>query len=809
MPKSLSSSFLLIVIIIFSIISPINIIAQVYFNDLEHDTVVGNWRGTHTIKQGNAFSGKFMAVSDSINIFGIGIEQPIPDNYSNKNVKLIVSGYIKSNTINNKAAYVINLINNKKTIFWKGIHLSSHFADTSKYSYFCDSIIFPARDTKNTTLKAYLWNQDKKPVICIDDIKFEFIPFETPSYLPTFKEFSIKNTKSENIFSNTFYSINYSNNSITFTDINHDTVINNISYLCEKTIAGKQANIITTWELTSEKSTSKGKIIELKVKDHKSVIKMQIICDNNSSEIQFLIKEKYRANQKIYRESIIIDYKPIISEIYRNNRTIDNGALLNEYWLDKQGVKIGNNSNSMIIYHTPDISSLQLATDESKLVINLDYTWDHPFFRFPLEPDSSNWKVDQSYSYYDRSQKKEYTFNINIGNPAVTLPRFMKNPAGFEATYIWTEHADFTDIRTNRAVNFGSEKITLADSAIGGFVYYNIPVTKSVFYANPDSITNFDASHGTFNTLESSILSDSSFEDFLLQIRDKGHDICLHTPEQYTTTPERFENALSYMQQNFASPSWIDHGNNNGPQNNREDLICDATVKKSPYYALNIWKKYGVKYLHNAYYEEMATFSMWQFEPSLEKPYSGYGDFIPKPDYYKHYTVSGDLYHWTTTSALFIDQQFLWNYLFDKKKLQKMINNRHVEFNHVYPAWVDPKKGMWTYDGDSVIVAQPGLNQALANLDDLRNAGKLNVTTVANYLDYRTALDNVDFEILPDGRIKITNNNSTSVRDLSFATQSSFVTVNGIVPKQKRLGSDIIFWFDIKPDESKVIRIIE
>ena len=61
----------------------------------------------------------------------------------------------------------------------------------------------------------------------------------------------------------------------------------------------------------------------------------------------------------------------------------------------------------------------------------------------------------------------------------------MKNPAGFEATYIWNEHADFTDIKTNRATYFGSENVIHPDNAIGGFVKYNIPVTKSVFYDNP------------------------------------------------------------------------------------------------------------------------------------------------------------------------------------------------------------------------------------------------------------------------------------------------------------------------------------
>ena len=109
------------------------------------------------------------------------------------------------------------------------------------------------------------------------------------------------------------------------------------------------------------------------------------------------------------------------------------------------------------------------------------------------------------------------------------------------------------------------------------------------------------------------------------------------------------------MSQNFSSPTWIDHGNNNGPENNREDLICDATVKGSPFYSVDKWGKNGIRYLHNAYYEEMNTFQNWQFPSSLEKPFSGYGDFFPKPDYYQHNSLTNNLFHWSTSSVLFIN----------------------------------------------------------------------------------------------------------------------------------------------------------
>ncbi len=283
----------------------------------------------------------------------------------------------------------------------------------------------------------------------------------------------------------------------------------------------------------------------------------------------------------------------------------------------------------------------------------------------------------------------------------------------------------------------------------------------------------------------------------------------MHTPEQFTTTPKRLEDALSYMQTNFGSPSWIDHGNNNAPLSNREDLICDGTLKESPYYAIDLWNNYGVKYLHNAYYEELNIYKGWQFESSLEKPYSGYGDFFPKPDYYKHPTRSSNIVHWTTTSALFVKEPYLWDYLFNIKKLQNLVNNRAVEINHSYPPWVNPKKGMWTYDVDSVIIAQPGLNKALANMAQLRDEGKLNVCTIDKFLDYRTAIDNIDYNIMPDGRIRLTNNGDNDIINLTMVAKAKTVSVNGIIPNFKKVGNEIIFWFDIGVGETVIIRVVE
>jgi hypothetical protein len=91
----------------------------------------------------------------------------------------------------------------------------------------------------------------------------------------------------------------------------------------------------------------------------------------------------------------------------------------------------------------------------------------------------------------------------------------------------------------------------------------------------------------------------------------------------------------------------------------------------------------------------------------------------------------------------------------------------------------------------------------------LKNKGQLNVTTVKDFLDYQLLLENIDYQILADGRVRVTNNNHLDVIGLSFATKAKAVLVDRLKPAQKVSGDDLIFWFDLKAGSSSIIRVIE
>jgi len=526
--------------------------------------------------------------------------------------------------------------------------------------------------------------------------------------------------------------------------------------------------------------------------------------DPKSEEIKFTTESKYKRDVQVIRDALTLKMTQPLSEVYRRNSVIDTANFQSEYWLNKEGARFGSGKNTLLIYHTPGISSLQLNVPENELVVNLDFSEDHPFQYFPLRDSMMSLKEDLSCSSYKAGDVRKNSFSIHAGKEIRFIPRLMLNPDGFLAAHIFTEHADWTDLPTHRAVYFGSEKITEATNASGGFVKNKIPVTKSVFYSNPDKVLNSDSKHNSiFKTPIASIKSTPGFSTFLNQLYQEGSEICLHTPDQYTSKSALVEDACEYMEKNFHSVTWIDHGYNNGPKNNREAFVCDGLNKNSSSYASAAWKKHGVKYFWNSYYEDFVTAdsSFFDFYGSPMHPYPGFGDAAPQPLYWRHPTRTDNFISWPTRDLLEMHDAAAWSYHFNNERLNDFVHQRAVKFEHCYPAGSIPEKGYWKKNERGEIVVEPEFDKFLAKLSAYRDSGWINSTTVRNLLDYWIACENLSFEYTDSNSVIVTNQNETELKGVALAVKAGNVISEKKMEK-KFFDGDLIFWFDMKAGES-------
>ena len=661
--------------------------SKMFFNDFEKECENSIWKNILRVENDAAFSGNYVCECTADMIYAFGFNYDIDDSIENANALISIDMKLKAEHKLN-SVFVVSVKKDGNTKFWKSFPMSEGFAENQWYENAL-SLSLPNDVIEGGELNCYILN-DKQESFFIDDFNFELKYFKTPTYLEDVEQYDLpKDLK--NVFNTKSVNILYSEkrNQIVIADendkpltkplslfysliIDNDTISFQISEFKNLKISEPQSS-----EFKAQSSEFKVQSSELKA--HSSELTAQlIVSEENASNVNFHLETTYDKDVRVLKSSLIIPFLNDDFTVYRRNPFVDTCDYQDVYYLDKEGFSLSFDDKQLNLYHPDNVSSIQLDVKNATAHINADYYYDHLLMRYELL-DTSYYYIDNSSTFMKEGDVQKSSFVISLTDKA-ELPRIMPIFDGYESAFIWTEHADWTDIKTHRATYFGSDDVAKAEDAIGGFAYYDIPVTKSVFYHNPDSVTNFEK-NPDFPGLHSTIKTDESFFDFLKQLRDNGFDVCLHTPEQYTSNREYLEEALAFMKEHFASPSWIDHGYNNGARNNREDLVCDGLDSASPYYAYDLWREYDVKYLFNASYEEMIPrpFVDYVFDNELMRPYPGFGDAMPLPKVGYHPSYP-DILLWSTPYTMEPGEDWGWDYYLAQDKLEGAYNPLFYRF---------------------------------------------------------------------------------------------------------------------------------
>lgn len=532
-------------------------------------------------------------------------------------------------------------------------------------------------------------------------------------------------------------------------------------------------------------------------------IKMTLTTDVNHG-LNILVESRARKKFRAVRQALVIPLVEKPEHLFDDKAIAYRPESLESVYLGNGGCLIGKEERRLVVLQSRQITALQLDIPFQRLIANLTYAPGHPLIHYPEDEHRGDFFVDLSAPKMVFGSKATGRFSLWPLAGSATTPRLMPIPTGAEAAVVWTEHADWTNIRTQRAVHFGCDTIHRAEEAIGGFDKYGIRITKSVFFHNPEKITNRLASKGLFKGYKAT-LTDNDFSQFIDGLHQAGHEICLHTPEQHSSTRAWMKQALAQMAVRYKSTTWIDHGYNNHPVANRENLTCDGLKRKSKHYAADLWRKYGIQNLWNPALEELRPFEQYGFDGNFIIPYPGFGPVLPAPVFTTHPHAQHFLL-WNTTGTLEMPADDLWAYGFSSARLERLMKYHSIWVNHVYPAWTLQGKGFWYFDADSNLVAMDGFNRALQRMAALGNTGRLLNTTLADLAGYHSALRHVELIPLADNVLKVINHNATPIYQLSFATSSDHVEVIGHKYQQRRHLKTTYFWFDLRAGESVEVR---
>lgn len=723
----------------------------------------------------------------------------IEDNQSfhGKTIELSVS--FRADCIENtNAKYVMTAQKDGISTLWRSFPVVPDFSE---------KLVIPCDVFEGGIIKCYAYNP-KLEMLTIDSLMYNVDFVEFPSFVPDVDlpryPFVMKYLPELENIGNFRILFSKKEKNVVLSDVKNNILTRPLTMFLSGYYDGEYVeNQSSEWKRNSSKNIGDVTLITFKNENEFSSTRMKMTFFRGNPDVGVELETKFKKDVKIERLAMMLPFRYGEFEVYDDYmRVVIDSLREGEYYLDKEGFSLEINGKQLNLYHPEKLSSMQLDLKKRMVFLNLDYEKDHPFVHFPFDDDTSDYFVDKSMREVEKGDVVKASFVLSVTQP-VDLPRIMPIWDGFESSIIFTEHADWTDIRTHRAVCFGSEDVSCADSAVGGFVYYGIPVTKSVFYCNPDSVRNVVKNY-EFPDLHSTITTDSLFFDFLKQLKDKDFDVCLHTPEQYTTTALNLSEALAFMKGNFDSPSWIDHGYNNSSENNRENIVCDGLDKSSPYYICDLWRKNGVKYPWNAAYEELKPFDNYLFDNHLQRPYPFFSDAFPKPRVMR-LPDEPDFLLWSTEYTT--EPGDSWNYYFNKERLMKVVESRSVLILHTYPAWVETFRGFWDMENGKA-VAKPDFNQALERIAKLREEKLMLPTTIDKYMFYQEQLQNIEYHYDNDGNVVLKNNNPDVVKGFSLISKSEMEIENKDFETRISKGEHIIF-FDLNPREELKIKRVE
>ena len=730
--------------------------AQLYSNDFENQyDWYPPWTNLRIVADSTALEGSYVCACDSTMEYGLGITINAGEQYPKKNINIQYEVLFRTESTDPQAVIAFSIDDSTGNKYWQSYPLVEFVNDTAAWSRLSLNLNFPTDYIGNGKISTFVWNRENEN-LWFDNAKLEVKPLPAPNYQ---NKVEIDSTALSRWF----------------------------PYL----------NLIPVVEYINPDgdTISDPSIVETNIESHQQSI--------------VRIESRFKEDVKLLRLAYVLPLPNGDITVYRRNQHIDSTHLQPSYYLDREGFTVINDSITISTYHNIGISSLQLDTEHRTACFNIDYWRDHPLLHYPMRSDTSDYFEDISYREVKAGEVLQGEINLHWGSteywrPPKELPRLMPIWDGYLSAFIFTEHADWTDIRTHRAVLFGNESITRPEDAVSGFCYYNIPVTKSVFYWNPDNVTNAKISKGRFPGLVASIKTDKDFYKLLKAIKKRGFEICLHTPEVYTTIPDEFPKAMQFMKRKFDTKSWIDHGYNNGPDKNREDMVCDGLLPDAPQYAAELWKKYGVRYLWNAYYEENRMESL-HFDGHLVQPYDGFSDALPNRQITTLPNGDQDFLLWSTPSTLEVNEDREWHYFFDAKRLQRLADNHNVFITHIYPAWSDPWRAFWQYDENGIAEAMPGFNFALEQLANFRDEKKILPTTIEQYLSHYEKLLHVDYAILDDNTIALVNNGN-AIEGLTLLCSRPLVVEDKPINFRK-VDEGYLVWFNLKKNETVIIKI--
>lgn len=374
-------------------------------------------------------------------------------------------------------------------------------------------------------------------------------------------------------------------------------------------------------------------------------------------------------------------------------------------------------------------------------------------------------------------------FCMHIASTPSIRPRIMHIPAGCEALLLWTEHADKASLDSHRATYFGRSDIVKPDQAVGGFVYHNIPVTKSVFLSNPSCLLC-----STSYQVPQVALDDNNFYLFCKDLERLGYEICIHAPSPNNITPEAGIETIRKFSRYFNSSVWIDHSS----RIVHHSLSGQGCNQKSAYYMKNVWEEMNFQYFWQFGSEDGGE----QRTGSINIQQHRLGDWLHTPLFWQHPSETEDFISWPSLRGGDLD-------VYTEEEIEALVNVWGVCINHTYPPahYDNPSRSQYlSGQEDGLFTTSSLFDKVLECFSQYISQGRIKAICVSEAIKFWQAIDQVEIQHIQDQEICIVNHSGQDIEEFTLVINGNALhdqpdVKNAVI---KQIGNDLLITFSLK-----------
>ncbi len=467
---------------------------------------------------------------------------------------------------------------------------------------------------------------------------------------------------------------------------------------------------------------------------------------------------------------------------------------LNPFYINEEAIVFfgRDNTQAMKVYPSPPYTIVRFVLDD---VVT------HPHYYYFIYNDYNS-RIDLSSTYRPQYSSANYHISFAIGREERIL-RKERQPLGYEATLIFSEHAEGQDVDTGEAIAYGSSDRNSPDYGKKGIVGHGLTFTRSIW---AESSSAYNSTMG---------LDNPKFRELTDRMYRDGVEIIPHTITNLSDNRKKVIEGLRKFEA-YSSDNWIDHAG----ARNYEDLVNSGWKRHSPYYILDLLDKFDYN-LAWSYIDLNENYKPPREEEHWSVPLGEINMLVPdrtdqiQPILFYNNRLDDDIsddkkiYLWTTIS--FWRGITLSDY-YSPFQIDKLISERGLNISHHY--FAGQKIHSWFIDylvkrSDGGWDISPTFDNYLSYMADKEREGRLWVPTLSQWANYLLATDEVDIIPTLDEEFIIRNEGDKNI--LGFALSTELQGINAIyldgtiLNDFKRVGDDLIFWFDLSAKEERRI----